>query len=122
MSHQIEKTHKLTLKSRSEGGVVEISVADTGGGIPPGDEEKLLPHHQIAGAGIGTVIEPLDCARAGGTLVGGESTGDRHSVASYAPRMERWRKTLVPAAPGVLIQRCGIESLKCKTIAARCRD
>jgi two-component system, chemotaxis family, CheB/CheR fusion protein len=54
MSHQAEKTRKLTLKSHHEGGVVQISVADTGGGIPPGDEEKIFErYHTTKSQGLG---------------------------------------------------------------------
>jgi two-component system, chemotaxis family, CheB/CheR fusion protein len=54
MSRQPEKTRMLTLKSRREGGVVQISVADTGSGIPAGDEEKIFErYHTTKSQGLG---------------------------------------------------------------------
>ncbi len=45
----------LTLRSRrGEGGVIQICVADTGSGVPLGDEQKIFePYHTTKAAGLG---------------------------------------------------------------------
>ncbi len=55
MSHAAKSARTLTLRSkRVEGGVAQISVADTGGGIPPGSEEKIFePYHTTKPQGLG---------------------------------------------------------------------
>ena len=54
MSHQTEEARALSLKSRREGRFVQITVADTGGGIPPGDEEKIFErYHTTKSQGLG---------------------------------------------------------------------
>jgi two-component system sensor kinase FixL len=55
MSQLTENARTLTLRSRRvEDDAVEISVADTGGGIPPGNEEKVFePYHTTKPHGLG---------------------------------------------------------------------
>jgi two-component system, LuxR family, sensor kinase FixL len=55
MSQPAENSRTLTLRSsRVDGDSVHISVADTGGGIPPGAEEKIFePYHTTKPQGVG---------------------------------------------------------------------
>jgi two-component system, LuxR family, sensor kinase FixL len=55
MSQPAKSSRTLTLKSsRVEGDAIEISVADTGRGIPPGEEEKIFePYHTTKPHGLG---------------------------------------------------------------------
>jgi len=55
MSQPTENSRTLTLRSsRVDGDSVHISVADTGGGIPPGAEEKIFePYHTTKPQGVG---------------------------------------------------------------------
>jgi two-component system sensor kinase FixL len=55
MSQPAENSRTLTLRSRRvDGNGVHISVADTGGGIPPGAEEKIFePYHTTKPQGVG---------------------------------------------------------------------
>jgi two-component system, LuxR family, sensor kinase FixL len=55
MSQPTGNSRTLTLRSsRVEGNGVHISVADTGGGIPPGAEEKIFePYHTTKPQGVG---------------------------------------------------------------------
>jgi PAS domain S-box-containing protein len=55
MSQLSERARTLTLRScRVENDAVEISVADSGGGIPPGGEEKVFePYHTTKPHGLG---------------------------------------------------------------------
>jgi C4-dicarboxylate-specific signal transduction histidine kinase len=55
MSQLMENARTLTLRSRRmEDDAVEISVADTGGGIPPGGEERVFePYHTTKPQGLG---------------------------------------------------------------------
>jgi two-component system, LuxR family, sensor kinase FixL len=55
MSRQAENARTLTLSSnRVENSTVQISVTDTGSGIPPGDEEKVFePYHTTKAQGLG---------------------------------------------------------------------
>ena len=52
---QSANARTLTLgSSRGEGDGIHISVADTGGGLPPGDEEKIFErYHTTKAAGLG---------------------------------------------------------------------
>jgi two-component system, LuxR family, sensor kinase FixL len=55
MSRQAENARTLTLSSnRVESSAVQISVTDTGSGLPPGDEEKVFePYHTTKAQGLG---------------------------------------------------------------------
>jgi two-component system sensor kinase FixL len=55
MAHPPENARILTLRSsRDEGSVIQISVSDTGTGIPPGDEETIFePYHTTKPQGLG---------------------------------------------------------------------
>jgi two-component system sensor kinase FixL len=55
MSRSAVGARALTLGSRrGDGNVIRISVADTGGGFPSGDEEKIFqPYHTTKAAGLG---------------------------------------------------------------------
>jgi two-component system, LuxR family, sensor kinase FixL len=55
MSGQPRNARTLTLRSgQTEGNVIEITVADTGTGIPPGGAEKLFePYHTTKAHGLG---------------------------------------------------------------------
>jgi two-component system sensor kinase FixL len=71
MSHQSDKIRGLTLKSRREDGVIQIAVADTGRGIPPGDEEKIFERYHTTkaeGLGLGLSLSRAIMAAHGGHL------------------------------------------------------
>jgi signal transduction histidine kinase len=55
MAHPMKNDCLLTLRSsRGDGGVIQISVSDTGTGIPPGGEEKIFePYHTTKPHGLG---------------------------------------------------------------------
>jgi PAS domain S-box-containing protein len=55
MAHPPESARILTLRSsRVEGSVIQISVLDTGSGIPPGDEETIFePYYTTKPQGLG---------------------------------------------------------------------
>jgi two-component system, LuxR family, sensor kinase FixL len=55
MAQSAENARTLTLRSRrAEGNLIQISVSDTGTGIPPGDEEKIFqPYHTTKPQGLG---------------------------------------------------------------------
>jgi two-component system, LuxR family, sensor kinase FixL len=55
MSQPADNSRTLTLRSRQvDGNGVRISVADTGGGIAPGSEEKIFePYHTTKPQGVG---------------------------------------------------------------------
>jgi two-component system sensor kinase FixL len=55
MSGQARNVRTLTLRSsRAVGNVIEITVADTGTGIPPGGTEKIFePYHTTKSQGLG---------------------------------------------------------------------
>jgi len=55
MAQNLANSRRLILRSsRGEGNVIQISVADTGSGIPPGCEEKIFePYHTTKAAGLG---------------------------------------------------------------------
>jgi two-component system sensor kinase FixL len=55
MAHSKQEARTLTVSARTvQGSFIEISVADTGGGIAPGNEEKIFePYHTTKPQGLG---------------------------------------------------------------------
>jgi two-component system sensor kinase FixL len=72
MVQPTETPHTLTLRSnRAEGNVIQISVTDTGGGIPLGEEEKIFePCHTTKpqGVGLGLSVSRSIASNHGGRL------------------------------------------------------
>jgi two-component system, LuxR family, sensor kinase FixL len=72
MAQPTENPHTLTLRSnRAEGNVIQISVMDTGGGIPSGEEEKIFqPCHTTKphGVGLGLALSRSIASNHGGRL------------------------------------------------------
>jgi two-component system, LuxR family, sensor kinase FixL len=72
MAQPTQNPHTLTLRStRAEGNVIQISVTDTGGGIPSGEEEKIFePCHTTKpqGVGLGLSLSRSIASNHGGRL------------------------------------------------------
>jgi two-component system sensor kinase FixL len=72
MALPAENPHTLTLRSnRAEGNVIKISVTDTGGGIPSGQEERIFePCHTTKprGVGLGLSLSRSIASNHGGRL------------------------------------------------------
>jgi len=72
MAQPAENSHTLTLRSnRAEGNVIEISVTDTGSGIPSGEEERIFePCHTTKpqGVGLGLSLSRSIASNHGGRL------------------------------------------------------
>ena len=72
MSQPMKNDRTLTLRSRRMGGnVIQISVADTGHGIPPGDEETIFESYYTtkpAGLGLGLSLSRSILIAHGGHL------------------------------------------------------
>jgi two-component system, LuxR family, sensor kinase FixL len=72
MAQSTENPHTLTLRSnRAKGNVIEISVTDTGSGIPMGEEEKIFePCHtsKPQGVGLGLALSRSIASKHGGRL------------------------------------------------------
>jgi two-component system, LuxR family, sensor kinase FixL len=79
MSQPANSTRTLTLhSSRVEGNAIEISVADTGCGIPPGEEEEIFePYHttKLHGLGLGLSLSRSIVSAHGGRLWAENQTG-----------------------------------------------
>jgi two-component system sensor kinase FixL len=79
MSQPANSTRTLTLRSsRLEDDTIEISVADTGCGIPPGEEEKIFePYHTTKphGLGLGLSLSRSIVSAHGGRLWAENQTG-----------------------------------------------
>jgi len=91
MSQQTDRGRTLTLRSRGDGNSVLISVADSGSGIPPGDEEKIFERYYSTkphGLGLG-----LPLSRSIMLVHGGRLWAEKHTVggATFHFTVPEWK-------------------------------
>jgi len=100
MSQPTNNDRTLTLGSRRVAdGVIQISVADTGHGIPPGGEEAIFaPYYTTKpnGLGLGLSLSRSILAAHGGTL---RAEGPGSSGATFHCTIPAWRDGSVDARP-----------------------
>jgi two-component system, LuxR family, sensor kinase FixL len=99
MSQPINNIRTLTLGSRVADGVIQISVTDTGHGIPPGGEEAIFaPYYTTKpnGLGLGLSLSRSILAAHGGTL-----RAQRHGSngATFHCTMPEWGDGSTDARP-----------------------
>src|SRR5208283_3773304 len=92
MSQPSDNDHALTLRSRRMGtDVIQISVADTGQGIPPGDEETIFESYYTTkpgGLGLGLSLSRSILTAHGGHL---RAENQGSSGAAFHCTIPEWR-------------------------------
>jgi two-component system sensor kinase FixL len=103
MAHSKQEARTLTVSARTvQGSFIEISVADTGGGIAPGSEEKIFePYHTTKPQGLGlglSLSRSIVLAHRGRLWVENRATGGA-IFHCRIPEFRATRNSYVDAAP-----------------------